>query len=34
MGEDKDYSSRILPYLETEEYVTEPIYYYLFRSNK
>lgn len=34
MGEDKDYSSRILPHLETEEYVTEPIYYYLFRSNK
>jgi len=34
MGEDKDYSSRILPYLKTEEYIVEPIYVYLYRSNK
>jgi len=34
MGEDKDYSGNLLQYLETEEYITEPIYYYLFRRNK
>jgi len=34
MGEDKDYSTRLLPLLKTEEYIVEPIYYYLFRRNK
>jgi glycosyltransferase involved in cell wall biosynthesis len=34
MGEDKDYSGNLLQYLETEEYITEPIYYYLYRTNK
>jgi glycosyltransferase involved in cell wall biosynthesis len=34
MGEDKDYSYKILKHLKTEEYITEPIYYYLFRRNK
>jgi len=34
MGEDKDYSGNLLQYLETKEYITEPIYYYLFRGNK
>jgi len=33
-GEDRDYSQRILKLLNTEEYVTEPIYYYMFRSKK
>lgn len=34
MGEDKVYSKNILPLLKTEEYVVEPIYYYLYRTNK
>ncbi len=34
MGEDKEYSKNILKFLKTEEYITEPIYIYLFRSNK
>lgn len=34
MGEDKDYSKRILKYLKTEEYIETPIYTYLFISNK
>jgi hypothetical protein len=34
MCEDRDYSARILPYLQTEEYIEEPIYYYLVRSSK
>ena len=34
MGEDKDYSSSILQHLKTEEYIVEPIYYYLHRTNK
>ena len=34
MGEDKDYSYNILKHLNTEEYITEPIYYYLFRTAK
>jgi len=33
-GEDRDYSKNILQYLRTEEYIVEPIYYYLFRSKK
>lgn len=33
-GEDRDYSKNILQYLKTEEYICEPIYYYLFRSKK
>jgi poly(ribitol-phosphate) beta-N-acetylglucosaminyltransferase len=34
MGEDKDYSERLLGLIRTEEYIYEPIYYYFFRSNK
>ena len=34
MGEDKEYSKNILQYLKTEEYIIEPIYYYLYRTNK
>lgn len=34
MGEDRDYSKRILPYLKTESYIKEPIYTYLFRTTK
>lgn len=34
MGEDKDYSGKLLKKLKTEQYITEPIYYYFFRSNK
>ena len=33
-GEDRDYSKDILKYLNTESYIREPIYYYLYRSNK
>lgn len=33
-GEDKDYSMRLQPLLKTESYIVEPIYFYLFRSNK
>lgn len=33
-GEDREYSKNILQYLTTEEYVMEPIYYYLYRSQK
>lgn len=32
IGEDKDYSARLLPLLNTEEYISEPIYFYLYRS--
>lgn len=34
MGEDKDYSYRLLPLLKTEEWIDQPIYFYLFRQNK
>ena len=34
MKEDEDYSRRLLPLLKTEEYIKEPIYYYLFIQNK
>ena len=34
MGEDKSYSMRLLPYLNSEEYIESPIYTYLFRSVK
>ena len=34
MGEDKEYSKNILKFLESEEYIVEPIYYYLFRTKK
>lgn len=34
MGEDKVYSQNILKYLKKEEYIYEPIYYYMFRSVK
>lgn len=34
MGEDKDYSHNILKHLKKEKYIIEPIYYYLYRSNK
>jgi glycosyltransferase involved in cell wall biosynthesis len=34
MGEDKDYSYRLLPLLKTEEWIDQPIYFYLFRRNK
>ncbi len=34
MGEDRDYSTRLLPLLKTEVYIYEPIYYYLYRSIK
>lgn len=33
-GEDRDYSKSILKYLNTESYIREPIYYYMFRSIK
>lgn len=34
VGEDRDYSKDLLQYLKTEEYIEEPIYYYLYRSKK
>jgi glycosyltransferase involved in cell wall biosynthesis len=34
MGEDKVYSTNLLQYLKTEEYIPEPIYFYEFRSRK
>ena len=34
MGEDKVYSQNILRYLNKEQYIFEPIYYYMFRSIK
>ena len=34
MGEDKEYSKNLLKLLKSEEYITEPIYYYLFRTSK
>lgn len=34
MGEDRIYSENLLKHLKTEEYIYEPIYYYMFRSNK
>lgn len=34
MAEDKDYSRRLLTHLKTEEYIEDPIYFYLFRTNK
>jgi glycosyltransferase involved in cell wall biosynthesis len=34
MGEDRVYSQNILKHLKTEEYICEPIYYYLFRRIK
>jgi glycosyltransferase involved in cell wall biosynthesis len=33
MAEDKDFSTKILPYLHTEAYIHVPIYYYMFRSH-
>ena len=33
-GEDHEYSRRLLKLLETEEYITEPIYYYYERAKK
>lgn len=33
-GEDRDYSERLQQYLETEEYIEEPIYTYLYVSAK
>jgi hypothetical protein len=33
-GEDKDYSERLLPYLNTEEKITQPIYNYLYQTIK
>ena len=33
-GEDRDYSERLQQYLKTEEYIEEPIYTYLFVSDK
>lgn len=32
MGEDRNYSMRLLPLLKTEAYIVEPIYYYLYRT--
>jgi len=34
MGEDKDYSMRLLPLLKTEVWIPEPIYCYLYRTTK
>lgn len=34
MGEDKDYSMRLLPLLKTQEYIDKPIYNYFFIPNK
>ena len=34
VGEDRDYSKKLLQYLKTEEYIEQPIYYYAYRSNK
>lgn len=34
MGEDREYSHNILSLLKSEEYIVEPIYWYLYRSNK
>lgn len=34
MGEDKDYSRRLLSLLNSEVYIHEPIYHYLFRTSK
>jgi hypothetical protein len=34
MGEDRSYSERLKPYLHTEEYINDPIYFYDFRSIK
>jgi len=34
MGEDHDYSKRLLQFLKTEEYIEEPLYYYQYRSIK
>ena len=34
MGEDKDYSYRLLPLLKTEVFIDIPIYFYLFVQNK
>ena len=33
-GEDLEYSKAMLQFLKSEEYIEQPIYYYLFRSNK
>lgn len=33
-GEDRNYSMNVLQHLKTENYIIEPIYYYMFRSNK
>jgi glycosyltransferase involved in cell wall biosynthesis len=33
-GEDRVYSMQLRPYLKTERYIVEPIYYYLFKSGK
>ena len=34
MGEDKVYSTKLLDFLKTEEYIIDPIYFYEFRSKK
>ena len=34
MGEDKDYSERLLRHLHTEVYIREPLYFYFFITNK
>lgn len=34
MGEDKVYSDKLLPLLNTESWIDQPIYFYLYRSNK
>lgn len=34
MGEDQDYSMRLLPFLKTEKYISGPIYFYEYISNK
>lgn len=33
-GEDRVYSQKLLPFLKTEVYIEQPIYYYLYRSRK
>lgn len=34
IGEDRDYSYRILPYLKSEVYIDKPIYHYMVRTKK
>ena len=33
-GEDRKYSEELLPFLHTEVYIEQPIYFYLYRSHK